>query len=197
MPIVEEVCRRSIKFARDCVLHESGLIKRIASHGIYNARSESPVGRDILFCIDRYCFHCRVYYLIHILSLVHIFVLRCYVKLYQLRQSSFLTELNELRDGMDKFSYSFMSSYTEPFIRTCISTYKLQLFSVHLVITARMLCMLFIVSFIVYRPFITWSTKKNINIGLCEHFGAQLSNVMCQLNARKVFNFCTSVKTKS
>ena len=56
LPVFDEICRRSINFARDCILHESSLIRQIASYGIYHARRESPLGRNMLFCADRYSF---------------------------------------------------------------------------------------------------------------------------------------------
>jgi hypothetical protein len=54
LPILETIFRRSTYFARDCILHKTGLIKQIASYGIFYARSESPLGRNTLFRIDKY-----------------------------------------------------------------------------------------------------------------------------------------------
>ena len=42
----------SFDFARDYILQKSGLIKLVASYGMYYARSESPLGQNILFWID-------------------------------------------------------------------------------------------------------------------------------------------------
>jgi len=47
LPVFDEICRSSINFARDCILHEFGLIKQIASYDIYYASSESPLGHII------------------------------------------------------------------------------------------------------------------------------------------------------
>jgi len=51
LPVFDELCRRSIKFARSCVLHESQFISQIASYCIHFARCESPMG---LFCAERF-----------------------------------------------------------------------------------------------------------------------------------------------
>src|SRR5664279_5413760 len=39
---------------RTCISHESALIRQIVSYGIHFARSESPVGHNVLFCAGRY-----------------------------------------------------------------------------------------------------------------------------------------------
>ena len=38
LPVFDEICRRLIHFARDCISHESSLIRQIASYGIFHAR---------------------------------------------------------------------------------------------------------------------------------------------------------------
>jgi hypothetical protein len=54
-PIFEETCRLSIGFPLGCILHESGLIKKIPSYGMYYARNESTGGQNVLLCTDTYC----------------------------------------------------------------------------------------------------------------------------------------------
>ena len=53
LPVFDEICRRSVNFVRDCIVHESGIIKRVASYGIYYARNESPLSQNMLFFTDR------------------------------------------------------------------------------------------------------------------------------------------------
>ena len=113
LPVFDEICRRSINFARDCITHVSGIIKRVASYGIYYARNESPLGQNMLFCIDRYRSPLN--------SLL--FSSRRIVNSYfdstvddaQLSTASFLIELIDIRDGQFKFKFSdsFVLSYTE------------------------------------------------------------------------------------
>lgn len=122
LPVFDEICRRSINFARDCILHESNLIRQIASYGIYHARSESPLGRNMLFCADRFS------------SSLHSLLFSSFksVSLYfsstvvddQLRTSSFLNELIEIRDSPGSFVNSSILSYDElcdviNFVCTC------------------------------------------------------------------------------
>ena len=47
--VFEEICRRSVNFVRDCMSHESGLTKQIASYGIYfaNIGQTPPPGRNL------------------------------------------------------------------------------------------------------------------------------------------------------
>ena len=95
-------------FACDCILHESGLIKQAECYVIYYARSELPLGQNFLFWIARYR------------SPLHSFLSSSYhfINSYfyttvdddQLRTSSFLSELIEIRDGMAKFSNNFILS---------------------------------------------------------------------------------------
>jgi len=56
VPLFDELCRRSINFARWCVSHESQFISHIASYciGLHFARCNSPMGLNILFCTDRF-----------------------------------------------------------------------------------------------------------------------------------------------
>ena len=54
LPVFDELCRRSIDFARSCVSRESKLISQIASYCVHFARCKSPMGSNILFCADRY-----------------------------------------------------------------------------------------------------------------------------------------------
>jgi hypothetical protein len=111
LPVFDEICRRSINFARDCISHESGLIKQVASYGIYYARSESPLGKNVLFCTDRYRST------LNSLLFSSFNIANSYfdgaVDDAQLRTASFLSELIEIRDGKDKFFDNFILSYAE------------------------------------------------------------------------------------
>jgi hypothetical protein len=126
LPVVEEICRRSINCVRDCISHESGLIKHIASYEIYYARSDSPLGQNMLFCTDRYRSPVNSL-LFSSFNIVNSYVNSTVIDA-QLRTSSFLSELIEIKDGKDKFSSSFILSYPElcdiiTYICTCYLTY--------------------------------------------------------------------------
>ena len=97
-----ELCRRSINFARSCVSHESKLISQIASYCIHFARCKSPMGSNILFCADRYQTNIdnilngstnHVVYSHYNRSITDV----------QLRASSFLSEILSIRDSRQSF----------------------------------------------------------------------------------------------
>jgi hypothetical protein len=54
LPIFDELCRRFLNFARSCVTHECPLIRFIANNGIVHSRSLSPIGQNVLYCLNRY-----------------------------------------------------------------------------------------------------------------------------------------------
>jgi len=54
LPIFDELCRRFLNFARSCIAHGCPLIRFIANYGIVHARSLSPIGQNVLYCLKRY-----------------------------------------------------------------------------------------------------------------------------------------------
>ncbi len=112
LPVFDEICRRSINFARDCISHESSLIRQIASYGINQARSESPLGRNMLFCADRFSTPLNSLLFSSSKSVSSYF--NSTVADDQLRTSSFLNELIEIRDRPSSFvCSSLILSYVE------------------------------------------------------------------------------------
>jgi len=103
LPVFDEICRRSINFVRACLSHESNLIRQIAVYGVYFARSESPLGRNVLFCVDRYQTSINS---IVFESLYNIINLQFHssVNVEQLRTASFLSELIDNRDRWYTYS---------------------------------------------------------------------------------------------
>ena len=87
------------------------LVRQTTSYGIYHGRSESPLGQNMLFCIDRYRSP------VNILLFSSFNIVNSYfnstVDAAQLRTSSFLSELVKIRDRMDEFSNNFILSYAE------------------------------------------------------------------------------------
>jgi len=102
LPVFDELCRRSINFARSCVSHKSKLISQIASYGIHFARCKSPMGLNILFCADRYQSN-----VVNILSGSSNYIVQSYynrsIADAELRASSFLSELVSIRDSGQSF----------------------------------------------------------------------------------------------
>jgi hypothetical protein len=50
----DELCRRFLNFSRSCIKHDCPLIRFIAYYGIVHARSCSPIGLNVLYCLRRY-----------------------------------------------------------------------------------------------------------------------------------------------
>ena len=54
LPIFNELCRRSLNFARSCLPHDCPLVRFIAYYGIVHARNGSPIGQNVWYCFKRY-----------------------------------------------------------------------------------------------------------------------------------------------
>jgi hypothetical protein len=55
MPLVDCICRRFVRFADFCVNSEFPLVSFVARYRISTARMCSVIGRNIYFCVERYC----------------------------------------------------------------------------------------------------------------------------------------------
>ena len=56
LPVFDELCRRSMNFVRSCLSHDSRIIQFVANYAVMHARSQSFLGRNVLFCARRYKF---------------------------------------------------------------------------------------------------------------------------------------------
>jgi len=54
LPVFDEICRRSANFMRSCMVHNTNVVQSVANYGILFGRSESPVGRNVLYCMRRF-----------------------------------------------------------------------------------------------------------------------------------------------
>jgi hypothetical protein len=54
LPILDELCRRQVNFAKRCMFHQNEIMKFISSHGMLHARGYSPFGQRVAFCKSRY-----------------------------------------------------------------------------------------------------------------------------------------------
>jgi hypothetical protein len=98
LPVFDELCRRSINFARSCATHESQFIRQIASYCLHFARCKSPMGLNILFCADRYQTSIDCILSSHPNYIVYSHYNRS-IDDGQLRAASFLSELVSIRDS--------------------------------------------------------------------------------------------------
>ena len=54
LPIMDELCRRSIAFVNNCMNSDSFIVSSVSKFGVYVGRMLSPIGRNALFCCERY-----------------------------------------------------------------------------------------------------------------------------------------------
>jgi len=54
LPVFDEICRRSANFMRSCMVHNTNVVRSVANYGILFGRCESPVGRNVLYCMRRF-----------------------------------------------------------------------------------------------------------------------------------------------
>jgi len=102
LPVFDALCRRSINFARSCVLHESQFISQIASYCIHFARCNSPRGLNILFCADRFQTNIDGIFIGSSNYIVHSYYNRSIANDH-LRASSFLYELVSNRNSRQSY----------------------------------------------------------------------------------------------
>jgi hypothetical protein len=54
LPVLDEICKRCLRFLYSCVNHETTLIRSVAINGIVYGRGYSLIGRNMMFCLQRY-----------------------------------------------------------------------------------------------------------------------------------------------
>jgi len=53
LPVLDEICRRSLNVVWSCIRYESAFVQFIALHGLH-ARSRSFFGRNVVYCAERF-----------------------------------------------------------------------------------------------------------------------------------------------
>jgi len=56
LPVLDEICKRSMNFVSTCLSHKSSLVSYVAHHSIRFGLNFSPTGRNVLYCSWRYGF---------------------------------------------------------------------------------------------------------------------------------------------
>ena len=54
IPIMDEICRRFLSFAFSCLYSDSNIVAGVAKYGLFYGRAYSTMGRNSLFCYNRY-----------------------------------------------------------------------------------------------------------------------------------------------
>jgi len=97
LPVLDEICRRSLNFVRSCIRHESAFIQFIVLHGLH-ACSRSRFGRNVVYCAER--FNCSINDLIYgRLPIIINSYVRNSVDEITLDRVAFLRELILMRDS--------------------------------------------------------------------------------------------------
>jgi hypothetical protein len=112
LPIMDEICRRSLNFIRSCIQHENTLIRFIAVHGVCHGRSRSPLGENVLMCANRY--NCSVNDLLYgrLWHIINSYVFNLTNGAIHDR-ASFLSELIFIRDNSFSLSGGMRLSHDE------------------------------------------------------------------------------------
>lgn len=100
----------SVNFMRSCVASQNTLVSAVVSYGVVYGRYNSPVGRNMLFCAQRYA--CTVEQLIccpSVAGIVTSYVHACYSHA-ELQTVGFLRECLMVRDARATLSAGFTSS---------------------------------------------------------------------------------------
>ena len=54
LPILDQLCERSLNFVHRCVSHDSDVVKFISDYCIMYGRSNFCIGKNVMFCMRRY-----------------------------------------------------------------------------------------------------------------------------------------------
>jgi len=54
LPVYDEICGRTMNFLRSCLYHQSSVVKSVAWYSVLHGRYSSPIGRNLLLCLQRY-----------------------------------------------------------------------------------------------------------------------------------------------
>jgi len=97
LPVLDEICRRSLDFVRSCIRYESAFVQFIALHGLH-ARSRLLFGRNMVYCAERY--NCSINDFIYVrLPIIINSYVRNSVDETTLDRVAFLSELIMIRDS--------------------------------------------------------------------------------------------------
>ena len=54
LPVYDEICERTMNFVRSCLYYQSSVVKSVAWYSVLHGHYSSPMGRDVLLCLQRY-----------------------------------------------------------------------------------------------------------------------------------------------
>jgi len=73
LPVYDEICGRTMNFVRSCLYHQSSVVKSVAWYSVLHGRYSSPIGRNVLLCLQRY--KCTFYDFLSCHSFKHIIIM--------------------------------------------------------------------------------------------------------------------------
>jgi len=98
LPLLDEICRRSLNFIESCIYNGSSLARAVANYGIQYGRYNSFLGHNLLFC-TKLC-NCSARDIISgsVNRIVDNYTSKLF-KDYQLQTASFVSEIVLIREG--------------------------------------------------------------------------------------------------
>ena len=105
LPIFDEICRRFLVFSYNCIHHDSEIIRSVASYSLLFARNDSVLGKNAIFCSQRYGRTLDELFLENVHLSTHVINNYCDEQTLEDRMSTalFLHECVLLRDGVLSF----------------------------------------------------------------------------------------------
>ena len=102
LPFHDEICRQFLNFVYKCMFSAVDVVRSIAHYAVNYGRNHSPLGRNLLFCMNRYkCSLCDI--LKPNISRIYGFIVKRvsnYSTVSSLQQANFLRECVMVRDGL-------------------------------------------------------------------------------------------------
>jgi hypothetical protein len=126
LPVFDEICKRSARFIASCLYSRSQLVRAVAWYGVMYGRYNSVIGKNFLFCCNRFGW-CPTDYGSCLANLHNVnFSNFCVDRLEQKERdiATFLMELILLREGYSEFvsNSSFLSKQDINFMISYVSS---------------------------------------------------------------------------
>ena len=102
LPFQDEICRRFLHFVYKCMFSAVAVVRSVAHYAVTYGRNHSPLGRNLLVCMNRYkCSLCDIFR--PNISRIHGFIVERvfnYNTVSSLQPANFLRECAMVRDGL-------------------------------------------------------------------------------------------------
>jgi hypothetical protein len=113
LPALDEICKRSARFITSCLKASSHLVRTVVLHSIVHVRYNSPIGKNALFCCERFGW-CEADFVSGEIDLIHKnFMDQCMGKCteQEINSALALSDVMSIREG-----YATLGCPDEPFL---------------------------------------------------------------------------------